>query len=302
MATAQINRSLTTIRTELEFLVDSEVIDTALSDAIIASLPKRYTAGDLKYGVDKLRLALLASGRSASNDGIPPEKAACVAQIAVVETTTSSAIESGPPSYPAPPAPKQKQKFYKVLGYYKSLYDFQAREATDISLAAGDKLAVIEYLSPDWWKGYKLGQTPEEAGIFPANYVTQSMKSEFKANTSKKKKPQKNTPPLGEAYQAPMQPPMQPPMQSNLQNPLYGGYNQYPPAQYQAPPAQYPPPMQYQNPQKPQKPQKPSGGLFTDNHPHITDLSNKLGETVIYGGGYTIGSNLANRIFPAKPY
>lgn len=294
MATAQINRSLTSIRTELEFLVESEVLDSALCDAIIASLPKKYKAGDPKSGVDKLHLALCSS----TTDDIPPEKAACVALVAVLETTTltSAAVENaGPLKNQAAPAPKPKQKFVKVLGYYKALYDFQARQPTDILLRAGDKLAVIEYLSPDWWKGYKQGQTAEEAGIFPANYVTQSNKSEFKSNSSKKK-PQKNTPPPGGTY---MQPPMQQPMQPPLQNPLYAGHNQFT-SYYQAPPAPYPPPMQYQqHPQKPLKPQS-SSSLFTENHPHITDLSNKFGETVIYGGGYTLGNNLVNRIFPAK--
>ncbi|ODQ49569.1 hypothetical protein PICMEDRAFT_18820, partial [Pichia membranifaciens NRRL Y-2026] len=42
---ASINRSLTTIKTELEFLLESEVISETLYDHIIASLPERYVKG-----------------------------------------------------------------------------------------------------------------------------------------------------------------------------------------------------------------------------------------------------------------
>ncbi|GMG20575.1 unnamed protein product [Ambrosiozyma monospora] len=45
MSQALVNRSLTTIRTELEFLLDSNVITKSLFDHITQSLPDRYSQG-----------------------------------------------------------------------------------------------------------------------------------------------------------------------------------------------------------------------------------------------------------------
>lgn len=47
-----------------------------------------------------------------------------------------------------------------------AMYDFQASEATDLELKAGDRILIIEAVD-DWWKGTCNGRT----GIFPANYV-----------------------------------------------------------------------------------------------------------------------------------
>ncbi|QEL62770.1 hypothetical protein SBP28_004750 [Candidozyma auris] len=55
MSVALINRSLTNIRTELEFLVDSEVIDEKLMAALSEALPPRYSKGMETWGPEKLR-------------------------------------------------------------------------------------------------------------------------------------------------------------------------------------------------------------------------------------------------------
>lgn len=49
---------------------------------------------------------------------------------------------------------------------YIALYDFQAVEAGDLELHAGDRILVTE-TSGEWWKGTCNGRS----GIFPANYV-----------------------------------------------------------------------------------------------------------------------------------
>ena len=43
-------------------------------------------------------------------------------------------------------------------------YDYKAQQAGDLDLSKGDKLAVVEHLSEDWWKGYKSDSSPEKLG------------------------------------------------------------------------------------------------------------------------------------------
>ncbi|GMS96358.1 hypothetical protein PENTCL1PPCAC_18533 [Pristionchus entomophagus] len=50
--------------------------------------------------------------------------------------------------------------------WYVANYDFDAAEATDLPLRAGDRILVLEK-NDDWWKGSANGRE----GIFPANYV-----------------------------------------------------------------------------------------------------------------------------------
>ncbi|GME80416.1 unnamed protein product [Ambrosiozyma monospora] len=70
MSQALVNRSLTTIRTELEFLLDSNVITKSLFDQITQSLPDRYTQGmpaaDLKSATKSASPAPAGPSQSAN--------------------------------------------------------------------------------------------------------------------------------------------------------------------------------------------------------------------------------------------
>jgi LAS seventeen-binding protein 1/2 len=136
---AYINRSLTTIHNELEFLKDSRVISEAFYEQWSAKLPKKYTPG------------------------APP-----------IEDFTSPIAEkqeyrppSGPPSVPqSAPAPSYSPQGEEIA---ETLYDYQVRDPTDLPLQVGRRLVVLEHLNPDWWRGRDI-QTGRE-GIFPSNYV-----------------------------------------------------------------------------------------------------------------------------------
>ncbi|GME82721.1 unnamed protein product [Ambrosiozyma monospora] len=71
MSQALVNRSLTTIKTELEFLLDSNVITKSLFDHITQSLPEKYSQGmpaaDLKADTKSASSALPAGTPPASN-------------------------------------------------------------------------------------------------------------------------------------------------------------------------------------------------------------------------------------------
>ncbi|CAI4224974.1 unnamed protein product [Auanema sp. JU1783] len=87
---------------------------------------------------------------------------ASVASVTASATATAalnSAIQSLAASSPQSP-----QK--KASDWYVALFEFEAVEPTDLSLAVGDKILVVEQ-NESWWKGKCNGKT----GIFPANYV-----------------------------------------------------------------------------------------------------------------------------------
>lgn len=313
MSAALINRSLTTVRTELEFLRDSEVITEALYERLIASIPTKYDKNAPSWDVDRLSVASsddkLASDLSRVSINGPDESKG---QNRAPNTTFSppasapvSAVSAPPPR----PAPKVDPK---PLGYCRSLYDYNALESGDLDLKKDDKVAVLEHLSEDWWKGYRRGTSPADAGVFPSNYVTVISQQEFELQRGSAPVPLPDSKDnLGEKatykdqYGAPAPPqysPNQyaPPMDQQLQpQPSYGGYSQYPPplANY------YPPPQQQMAPmgqpvgqpmaQDPQLYQQQSG----NSHPHLKKFGSKLGNAAIFGAGATIGSDIVNSIF-----
>lgn len=56
-----------------------------------------------------------------------------------------------------------------ALTYASALYAYKPSDPYDLELAAGDRIAVTEYMNAEWWKG-RSERTGAE-GIFPRNYV-----------------------------------------------------------------------------------------------------------------------------------
>lgn len=271
MSGALINRSLTTIRTELEFLRDSEVITEALFDKLDAALPARYQKDSKPWDVDVLGTSSFTPADSRAPDGPPPAEinnlANSVAKVAI-----------SPPEY-APPT-----HTLKPVGYCVALYDFPAQQPEDLNLRKDDKIAIVEHLSEDWWKGYKNGGDPDKAGVFPANYVRSISEQEFNSSYSEKAQyspaPQYNIPPP----------------QAQQPQPSYGGYAQFPP-----PSTNYYPPQQYQPPPQaqpePQQQEEGNSGAGNKVEEGAKKFGKKLGNAAIFGAGATIGSNIVNSIF-----
>lgn len=274
MSAALINRSLTNVRTELEFLLDSEVIDKALYDKLVAALPIKYSKDMATWGVEKL------SGLDSVADSL-------------AKTTLHDDIS--PPSHP-PTAAVPPRSAAPALGYCKASYDYEAREDGDLRLVKGDRIAVLEHLSPDWWKGYKQGR-PEAPGVFPSNYVSVISETEFNSTDVGRSSvpvpekasynPEKNQSAAPPSYNPSPVSQYQPPAQYQQQQPSYGGYSQFPP-----PSANYYPPQQQQPQQAPQEaPQQHNGNN------HLKKFGSKLGNAAIFGAGATIGSDIVNLIF-----
>ena len=289
MSTAQINRSLTTICTELLFLLDSNVVTPALHHALVASLPKRYAKDDPIWDIDKLRAALLET--PGAIEPIPDPVAETTA--AFSKTTLT---EVPPPSYSFPSAKKEKADF---VCYCKGLHSFEPCEMGDLQLKEGDVLAVVEELSRDWWRGYKLGETASAAGIFPSNYVCRVSKEEFMVASSSEKP--------AAVVNAPSQGPSQKfsynPGYSYSPSPMNHGHMQ---SQIQSPHLMQPVPVQPVAPVQAVQPwyqslppvQQESTGLsFGNKHSNLSKIGSKLGDAAVFGAGASIGLNLVNSIF-----
>lgn len=315
MSAALINRSLTTIRTELEFLHDSEVIDQALYDRLTSSLPQKYSKDMSPWGVDKISVS--NHGESSNNDKPSSSVDAVSNSLAMVTVQDKISPPRDPPSVPVPP-----RSLAPAIGYCKASYDYDAQELGDLALQKDDRIAVVEHLSPDWWKGYKV-RDPSVVGVFPSNYVSVISEQEFKNLTRPTAAPSEKAsydsgkfnlyssgPPAYETSspgpnyggyqvqqgqpmpQMQMQPTMQ--MQPQMGSP-YGYNNQYPPANYY-------PPQQQQQPQQqqlapPQEAQQHHTGGLSGMNEHAKKFGKKMGNAAIFGAGATIGSNIVNLIF-----
>lgn len=293
MSAALINRSLTNVRTELEFLHDSEVIDEKLMNALIHALPQKYQKDMEPWSVDKLE-----TGASA-DDTLSKQMS---------QHTIQEKIQP-PANPPAAPVPSRKLPAAPI-GYCKALYSYEPQEHDDLKLAKDEKVAVVEHLSSDWWMGYKQSESPDKAGVFPSNYVVVISESEFShsarpaappANEKASYEPKSEeraspaAPPYDQVVPQPTYSPYQPqqspypPHQQAMQpQHSYGGYAQFPP-----PPTNYYPQQQPQ-----QQPQAvPQEQALLQSHPHLRKFGSKFGNAAIFGAGATLGGDLVNSIF-----
>ena len=74
-----------------------------------------------------------------------------------VPSPNISVKRKGPP----PPAPAKKHP------QVRALYDYDAQDAEELSLAAGDLLDLLQEEASGWW----VGQLRGKKGLFPYNYV-----------------------------------------------------------------------------------------------------------------------------------
>ncbi|KAF2654913.1 SH3-domain-containing protein [Lophiostoma macrostomum CBS 122681] len=161
------NRSLRTIKTELEFLVDSNVITQQQFDLINAQLPANASSvraplptPSPQPPVQQMADMHVNTQQSQSQS----EKVGYYAQ--------DEAVNAPPPAYPIPPAAPVGPA---ALAYASAMYQYNAQDAGDLALMPNDKIVVTEYMNNEWWKG-RNERTGHE-GIFPASYVRREEKA-----------------------------------------------------------------------------------------------------------------------------
>lgn len=154
---AMANRSLRTIKAELEFLADNSLVTPQQLSTILSQLPAETATGR------SLTPATSTPTPATSTPSLNPR------QNGFSEKQNNSYSEpqttAPPPAYPVAPAPPTAPP----LTYATALYQYNAADAGDLALQANDRIAVTEYMNSEWWKG-KNERTNQE-GIFPRNYV-----------------------------------------------------------------------------------------------------------------------------------
>ncbi|KAG0668352.1 hypothetical protein C6P42_004971, partial [Pichia californica] len=164
---ASINRSLTTIKTELEFLLESDVITENLYDNLIASLPERYVKGmppkDFTGSVTTTN-SVTNAGNSTTKTMFEAPKGAPPSNDNLLSNNISIKAQSQPQP---PPSPSPSQSLPDNNELAEAIYDYSPQQSDDLKLSRGDKIKILEKMSDSWWKGSCNGKI----GVFPANYV-----------------------------------------------------------------------------------------------------------------------------------
>ncbi|RXG45750.1 hypothetical protein VDGE_30429 [Verticillium dahliae] len=293
----ETNRSIRTIKNELENLLEKGVIDDDAYENIHSMLPAE---APLRGGGGSAP-ARATPSQAASPAAPPPTEAMANMNIGTQQQQQQqqqrASPSPAPPSYanstggaaappPGPPPPPSKP----ILAHARALYRYQAADSRDLSFERDDKIAVHEYMNADWWMG-RNSRTGAE-GIFPKTYV---------AVEAAPPPPQDRA-----AYAAPQQP----------------GYHNQPPTQQLWPPPQQhqyaPPQPQYGQPAGPPPQQNPynsdtppsavanqqsapADGQHKDGAGKAKEygekFGKKLGNAAIFGAGATLGGNLVNSIF-----
>ncbi|KAK2803234.1 hypothetical protein FQN50_007101 [Emmonsiellopsis sp. PD_5] len=152
-AIALTNRSLRTIRTELEFLADSSVITPAQLSSLLSQLPSQT----------QLHAPLLQQA-STEAPFSPPTN-----QFSNVRLNEKS---PEPQTYPEPQPlpPPAYVSAPPVLSTASALYAYTPTDAGDLALQPQDRIQVLEHMNNDWWRGRN--ERTRLEGIFPRTYVT----------------------------------------------------------------------------------------------------------------------------------
>ncbi|KAL1968265.1 hypothetical protein VTN77DRAFT_2100 [Rasamsonia byssochlamydoides] len=154
--TAMTNRSLRTIRTELEFLADAAVITPQQLSSILSQLPNQT---QLHAPISQSQPAASTQAPASTPAYSPPTSQ--LANTTLNEKTNQYPSPAPPPAYSQPPP---------ILSIASALYAYTPTDAGDLALQPHDRIQVLEHMNNDWWRG-RNERTGLE-GIFPRSYVT----------------------------------------------------------------------------------------------------------------------------------
>jgi len=176
MQTAMVNRSIRTIKAELEYLCDASVITPQVLSNLLSQIPSQ-TALHAPISV-----GAVPSATAAAQISQPPS--AAMNNLNLQNSRTNSAATNNfnekqnyynppaqspqppPPAYNTPPPP---QANWPALAEATALYAYSSPDAGDLELQPNDRVNVTEYMNAEWWKGKNM-RTGRE-GIFPRSYV-----------------------------------------------------------------------------------------------------------------------------------
>ncbi|KAF7128442.1 hypothetical protein CNMCM5793_003172 [Aspergillus hiratsukae] len=162
--TAMNNRSLRTIRSELEFLADASVITRQQLSSILAQLPNEEPQqAATSVPQPQLPQPVVAQSQPAPASYAPP-----TSQFANSSLNEKAALQQQQYATPSVPPPAYPQAV-AVLSVATALYAYTPTDAGDLALQPNDRVQVLEHMNADWWRGRNERTNLE--GIFPRSYV-----------------------------------------------------------------------------------------------------------------------------------
>lgn len=177
---AMTNRSIRTVKAELEFLADNGTITHAQLSNMLSQLPAE-TQGirSAPTPVQSVPTPAVAPAAAMSNLSLNNgyantnsfSRTNSHAETPSYNTNNEKQQDFyQPPSGPPPPAyPATPQPPPAALTYATAMYAYPGTDNGDLGMQPNDRIAVTEYMNADWWKG-RNERTGQE-GIFPRNYV-----------------------------------------------------------------------------------------------------------------------------------
>ncbi|KAK3066883.1 protein that induces appearance of [PIN+] prion when overproduced, partial [Teratosphaeriaceae sp. CCFEE 6253] len=178
MQTAMVNRSIRTIKAELEYLCDAAVITPQTLSDLLSRVPEQ-TALRAPISVGAIPSAtpgLIQPPTSPFNNlSLPSQRAPSPAPNGNFNEKQDNSYYQPPPETAQPPppaynnAPPPPQANWPALAQAMALYAYTSTDAGDLELQPNDNIAVTEYMNAEWWKGRNTRTNQE--GIFPRSYV-----------------------------------------------------------------------------------------------------------------------------------
>ncbi|MCJ1444389.1 MAG: hypothetical protein MMC23_004891 [Stictis urceolatum] len=256
---AATNRSIRTIKTELDFLLDSNLLTPAQVSSIHALLPSAPTVhANSNSNPSPSPIPQISNLTLQSPPQQPPRN-----------NPTSFYEKSNPIPSPSPapsPAPPPAYNAAPGLATASALYAYNPTDAGDLALLPQDKVVILEYMNADWAKGRSERSGLE--GIFPRSYVR--VEDEKTAN----------------GYE----------LQQNGYGQGQNGYGQEQKGSgYGNMPLEVSQGQQGQQGQQMQQMQ--ANGEPSKVNAQGKKFGKKLGNAAIFGAGASIGSNIVNGIF-----
>lgn len=172
MHKAQVNRSIRTIKAELEYLCDSSIISPqTLSDLLSRIPPQTALHAPISVGAVPPPTQNLHNGLQSPMSNLSLQN---------TRTTGSMNEKQDNPYYQAPTSPQPPPTYASSppqaswpgpppLCQANALYAYTSTDAGDLELQPNDHITVTEYMNAEWWKG-RSSRTGLE-GIFPRSYV-----------------------------------------------------------------------------------------------------------------------------------
>ncbi|RPA87249.1 hypothetical protein BJ508DRAFT_357681 [Ascobolus immersus RN42] len=184
--TSAAHRSLRTIQTELEYLVEVGHISGHTASQITSLLP---SPPPLQFATTPTSSAA-PSVRSPTAEPThtpyaPPQSYNTVVPIRE-KTPLPLAVQTPPPPPPPPPTPAPPPAYALPADAFraKALWAYEEKNPGDLNFKAGQFILVLKKENDEWWSGRCIDGTTNEpvgpAGIFPCAYV-EAVKNEVAA-------------------------------------------------------------------------------------------------------------------------